>query len=339
MKRDAHKQHEEIQRGIKEQEQAMAELLTRVMKHPLDPLYKTLGELKMQLDAVQQANAKAAQAVEAGLIDALEGQGTRMNRRFGEVRDGMDVLKEDLGRHTAGQAERDGIMQEFLLRADGMLAQLDTKADAAGTTIIEMGRDFTRVEDGLGAVRAQQLAVANQLSQELGGVAVRLEQGQAHLDEGLAKTATMLEKIDIKTRATCDNLAAAAQVVAKVDTDLGIIRDQEHAAADQLNRELNGLTQKLDHQRTQLCERIDTLHPGLMPHFESLAAVIDGAAKEVARQHQAMSEAQQALVTAIVQQQLALQLAPFQARTKWLTAVCVLSFASTLALLGMQLFR
>ena len=76
-----------------------------------------------------------------------------------------------------------------------------------------------------------------------------------------------------------------------------------------------------------------------MSHFESLAAVIDGSAKEVARQHQTMSEAQQALVTAIVQQQLALQLAPFQARTKWLAAVCVLSFASTLALLGMQLFR
>jgi len=339
MKRDANTQPEALQRSIDEQEQAMAAILTRVMKQPLDPLHKTLCEMTAQLAAVQQANARSAQAVEAGLIEALENQYKRVRSRFDEVADGIGELKEDLCRHSVDQKERDGRMQDSLLRADGMLAQLDANADATGVAIEGVVREITRVEDGLSAVRAQQQAVADQLSRELDGMGVRFEQRHTHLDDGLTRTATILGQIDTRTSAVGDSLTAATQAVAKVDADLVAMRDQEWTAASELNRELNGLTRQLDSQQAQLYKRIDTLQPGLVSHFESLAATIEGSSKEVARQYQVLSETQQALVTATVQQQLALHLAPLQTRTKWLFAVCVLSLSSTMALLGLQLFR
>lgn len=275
MKRDENEKYQDLQRDIEEQEQAMSALLQRVMAQPLVPLHKSFDKLSEQLAAVQQANTRAAQAVEAGLSEALEGQGKRFNRQLGEVTDGIDGLKEELGtlastldKQHSGQVERDEIVQGSLHRADGMLAQLDARASAAG-----------------------------------------------------------------------DSLAAAASAVAKMDADLGTMREQEHALAGQLNKEFDGLTRQLHGQQAQLCERIDTLQPGLAAQLASLAATVDGSAKEVARQYETLSETQKAVVSATVQEQLALQLAPVQAQAKWLFALCGLSFASTLALLGMQLFR
>jgi DNA repair exonuclease SbcCD ATPase subunit len=345
MKRHENKKDEELQRNIEEQEHAMSALLLRVMERPLVPLHKSLDELREQLAAVQQANTKAAQVVEAGLSEALDGQGKRLNRYFGDVADGIDGLKKELGTlastldtHHIGQAERNERMQDSLHRADGILAQLEAKADAAGTAIAATAQHLTKVDDAIGAVHAQQQAGADQLSHELDGMGLRLEQRHAHLDNGLVKTGTMLEQLDIKARATSDSLAAAAHVVAKLDADLGAMREQEHTTAGQLNRGVSGLTQQLDRQQAQLCERISALRPELAPHFEALAVTIDGSAKEVARQYQALPEIHEALVTATVKEQLALQLIPFQIRAKWLFAVCGLSCASTLTLLGMKLF-
>lgn len=275
MKRHDNQQDEDLQRNIEEQERAMAALLQRVMASPLDPLHKSLDSLKEQLAAVQKANAKAAQAVEAGLSEALEGQGRRLNRHVGDLADGIDGLKEEFGalaatldrRHT-GQAERDALVQDSLQRADTMLAQLDAKADAGAGAIAETTHCLSKVDDALGAVHTRQQTAADRLSHELDGMVLRLE--------------------------------------------------QRHA---------------------QLSERIDTLQPGLAAQFEVLAATIDGSAREVARQYETLSDTQKAVVSAAVQAQLALQLAPVRAQAKWLFALCGLSFASTLALLGMQLFR
>lgn len=345
MKPDLNEQDAELQRNIEEQEQAMSALLRRVMEPPLKPLHDTLAELKVQLAGVQQANAKAAEAVEAGLSEALDNQGKRVKRHFDEVADDIGSFKEDLGtlasvleKHHAGQTERDKGMQDILHRADSMLAQLDAKADTTATAIAGAARDLTRVEGALDAVRAQQQTVADQLSQELDGMGARLEQQHAHLHDGLARTTTMIEQLDNKASAAGDSLSATAHIVTKVDADLDTLRAQEQAAAGLLNKELNGLGQQLDRQQAQLRERIDTLQPELVAHIESLAATIEGSAKELVRRYEALSETQKALVTTSFQEQLALQLAPFQTRTKWLFTLCGLSFASTLALVGVRLF-
>lgn len=310
MKRHENEKDEELQRNIEEQEQAMSELLLRVMERPLVPLHKRLDELREQLAAVQQANANATQSVEAGLLDILEKQGKRLNRHFGDVTDGIDGLKEEftglasiLDNHNNGQVERDERIQNSLVRTDEKLAQLEAKADAANAAFVTTAREH------------------------------------AQLDESIAETTMRLVRLDTKVDATSDSLAAAALGVLKVDTELITLREQEQAAASQLITELNTLARQLSRQQAQLYERIDTVQPGLARHFETLAATIDGATKEATSNYESLSENQKVMVTATVQQQLALQLAPFLLRTKWLTAICGLSFASTLALLCTQLFH
>jgi len=343
MKRHENPQDQQLQRNIDEQEQAMSQLLLRVMERPLGPLHKTIDDLHAQIAAVQQASIHAAQSVEAGLSEVLDGQSKRLNRHVNDVADSVDSLKQELAglastlekRHS-GQVERDGTVQDRLARAGDLLAQLDAKADAAGSALAATAVDLARVDGTLGAVREQQQVVADRMSQEFIGLGGRLEQQQAHFDGSLGRTTEVLEQLDTRAAATSDSLGAAARAIAKVDTDLGTLREQEQANAGQLNGGLNALAKQLDRQQTGLCERIDAVKPSLAPQFDTLAATIDKSSRDVANRYDALSETQKALVEATVQQQLALQLAPFQARSKWLIAVCGLSFASTLALLGMQ---
>jgi ABC-type transporter Mla subunit MlaD len=346
MKRHENPQDVELQRHISEQEQAMSQLLQRVMERPLAPLHKILEDLRSQIAAVQQASIHAAQSVEAGLSEVLEGQSKRLNRHVNDVADGVDSLKEELTglvltlekRHD-GQVERDQHMQDSLARAGDVLVQLDAKADAANGALAATAADLAKVDDALGTVREQQQVAVDRFSQELGGLGGRLEQQQAHFDGSLGRTTSVLEQLDTRAAAANESLAAAVRAVATVDAELGTLREQEQTSASRLNGGLDKLAQQLDRQQTGLCERIDALMPALAPHFDTLAATVDQSSRETAARYDALSESQKALVAATVQEQLALQLAPFQTRTKWLVAVCALSLASTVALLGLQLIH
>jgi chromosome segregation ATPase len=346
MKRHENPKDQELQRHIDEQEQAMSQLLQRVMERPLAPLHKTIEDLRSQIAAVQQASAHAAQSVEAGLSEVIEGQGKRLNRHVNDVADGVDSLKEELAglastleKRHGGQVEQDQRIEESLARAGNVLVQLDAKADAANSALAATTADLARVDGALGTVREQQKVVAERLSQELGGLGERLEQQQAHFDGSLGRTSSILEQLDTRAAAANESLAAAARAVAKVDADLGTLREQEQTSASRLHGGLDALAQQLDRHQAGLCERIDAVTPALAPHIDTLAASVDQSSRETAARYDALSGSQKALVAATVQEQLALQLAPFQARTKWLVAVCALSLASTVALLGLQLIH
>jgi chromosome segregation ATPase len=346
MKRHENPKDQELQRHIDEQEQAMSQLLQRVMERPLAPLHKTIEDLRSQIAAVQQASAHAAQSVEAGLSEVIEGQSKRLNRHVNDVADGVDSLKEELAglastleKRHGGQVEQDQRIEESLARAGNVLVQLDAKADAANSALAATTADLARVDGALGTVREQQKVAAERLSQELGGLGGRLEQQQAHFDGSLGRTSSILEQLDTRAAAANESLAAAARAVAKVDADLGTLREQEQTSASRLHGGLDALAQQLDRHQAGLCERIDAVTPALAPHIDTLAASVDQSSRETAARYDALSGSQKALVAAAVQEQLALQLAPFQARTKWLVAVCALSLASTVALLGLQLIH
>jgi hypothetical protein len=314
MQRDNNAQ-EELQRNIAEQEQAMSALLVRVMERPFTPLHKSIEELRTQVAAVQQASVHAAQTTEAGLSELMESQGKRLSRHVNDVLEGVDGLKDALARLSTTLEKHHG--------------EIDAKADAANGALV-------KVENAIGAVREQQHAAAERTRADLDGLVERLALQQTHFDAGLGKTAEELGKLDHKVTSTADGIAVAARIVAKVDADLGTLREQEQEHAVELNGGLGTLVQQLDRHHTGLAERIETVKPALVPHFDALGATVDKSSKEIVQRHDALAQTQQALLTATVQEQLALQLAPFQARTKWLAVMCALSFASTLALLGMQ---
>lgn len=343
MKRYENPKDEELQRNIDEHEKAMSALLVRVMERPLTPLHETIQELRSQIDAVQKASIHAAKSVEAGLSEALEGQTKRLNRHVGDVADGVDTLKNELSalastleKRHGGQLERDGQMQDKLAQAGEMLVRIDAKADTAGSALDAAARGLGNVGEALAAVREAQGTLAERASQELGGLDERLERQQAQLDVKLGGTAAVLERIDSRAAAAGDSLAASALAVAKIDADLGALREHGQASTDKLGSGVNALAQQLERQQAGLCERIDAVEPALAPHIDTLAASVDKSARDIAARYESLSETQKALVAATVQEQLALQLAPFQARTTWLAAVCGLSFVSTLVLLGMQ---
>lgn len=301
MESDMNKQDEELQRKIAEQEQAMMTLLLRVMERPLAPLAKSMHDLMEQLAAIQQANARAAQGVEAVLSDALSDQDKWLKRRFAEVAEESENLKAGLGslgatldRQHVGQMERDDRIAGSLAHTSGILLQLDEKAVAAGAALATAERGLADVNDAVGAVRQKQEEAGHRLSQELESMGSLMEQRHAHVDDGIARAAAALDQLETGVSAAGNSLGAALRGISKVDAELGALREQEQASAGQLNRDLHELTRQV--------------------------------------------AGQQALVTATVEEQLALQLAPLQLRTKWLIAVCTLSCASTLALLGAKLF-
>ncbi|KQV46387.1 hypothetical protein [Massilia sp. Root335] len=317
MKRHENPKDEELQRHIDAQEQAMSQLLLRVMERPLAPLHKTIEDLRSHIAAVEQASIHAARSVEAGLGEVLEGQSKRLNRHVNDVADGVDSLKEELAglastlekRHDE-QVEREQHIQDSLARARDVLVQLDAKTDAVNGALVATSADLARVDGALGTIREQQRVAVERFSRELGGLGERLEQQQSHFDGSLGRTSSVLEQLDTRAAAANESLAASVRGVAKLDAELGTLREQEQTSASRLK---GGL--------------------------DTLAATVEQSSRETAARYEALSESQKALVAAAVQEQLALQLAPFQVRTKWLVAVCALSLASTAALLGLQLIH
>lgn len=274
MKRYENEKHVEIQCGINEQEQAMSDLLLRVMARPLVPLQTALDALENQLIAVQQANTNGTRSVEAQL-SALENESKRLQKRFDELDDEVAGLKSQLSglasaldKHQIGQTGRDGQIQDGLARAASKLAELDAKADAASATLAATVRGHGSINDADGK-----------------------------------------------------------------------ISEQQQASAARLNSELNGLAEQQGGQQAKLCTRMDTLQSSLAQHFDTQAAAIGGSAKEITRHYELLSETNKDWMAATIQEQLVLRLAPFQTRTKWLAALCGLSFGTTLALLGLQVFH
>lgn len=346
MKRHDNQHDEELQRNIEEQERAMSELLLRVMERPLTPLHRTIEELQTQIAKAQEANVKAALSVEAGLSEVLDGQSKRMNRHATDVADGLENLKEDLAglasaleKDRTSKVERDAHTQDSLARAGAMLGQLDAKADAASLALTAAARDLKQLDETIVGVREQQQTAADRLSRELDGLSGRMEDRHTRLDGSIGQATSLLAQLDVKAGSTNDSLAAAADAVVKIDTELAALRAQEQAAAGDVNRELSELAQRLERQQAGLYERLEAVQQAMEPQFETLAATVDRSSREIARQYDSLPEAQKILVAATVQEQLALQLAPFQTQIKWLVAVCGLSFASTLALLGVQLLQ
>jgi len=346
MKLHENQHAEELQRNIEEQERAMSEMLLRVMDRPLTPLHKTIEELRSDIAKVQEESVKAALSVEAGLSDVLEGQSKRLNRHVGDVAEGIDNLKEKLAglesqleKDRTVQAERDGHLQDSLSRAGATLVELHTKADTAGIALATTGSNLARLGEALDGVGEQQQTAVDRLSQELGGLGGRLDEQHTHLEGNIGQTTALLAQLDLKAGSTSESLATAARAVAKVDAELGALREQEQAAAGDFSRELSGLAQRIERQQAGLYERVEGVQHALTPQLETLAATIERSSREITHQYESMPAAQKALVAATVQEQLAIQLAPFQVRIKWLVAVCGLSFASTLALLGVQLLH
>jgi len=315
MKPHEHTQDQELQKNIEEQEQAMAQMLLRVMERPLTPLHKTIEELGTHLAAVQKASVHAAHGVEAGLREALEEQDKRLKRQFNDVADDVEKLEEALAKHAStldqqhtGQAARDQHMQDTLASAfDGLVQQ------------------YAQVEDSFDKV-------ATALEQLDAKTAAALEQ----LD---AKTVAALHQLDAKAVATGASVAAVASTVGQIDTGLATQREQDLTIATRLSGGLASLSTQLERQQAALSARIDTVPPSMAPQFDLLSATMDKTSREVAERYSILSASQQALVTATVQEQLALQLAPFQAKSTFLLALCVLSFASTLALLGLHFYH
>lgn len=364
MKRhDNHKEHE-LQRRIEEQEQAMGALLLRVMERPLMPLHQTIGELRSQITVSQQATVKATQLVEVSVTGLLEAHGKRSKKDLGEVaggirglQDGLSGLSSTLATQHAEQVERDEGLRNKLTSADNALTQLEARAQAADEVLADTARTLNKIDGTLDAVCDQQRTAANLLSQELGsireqhqsasnriseefsGLGQRLDQQHAHLDEDHGKTTASLEQLHGKAVSTGDALAMALQAIAAVNAGIAALRDREHTARSELSSELAVLAQQIGQQQAGLSKHIEGVQHHLTPRLDQLAASISTSSSDVTRQYESLSRNQEALVTAAVQEQLARQLTPFQVRTKWLTVLCGLSFASTLALLAVQLLK
>ena len=282
----------ELQKEIEEQEQAMSQMLLRVMERPLTPLHNTLEAMAAQIVAVQKASVQATQSVELNLSDALEEQNKRVKRQFSDLTDNVDKLKE--------------VLAEFA-------QTLDTKYTDHGKRDQHLQDSLTRVNDML----AQQ---------------------QTNGNDRFSKTTALFDQIDTQLATTSDNLIAATRAIEKLDTDVTTLGEQEVVIASRIGNSLKNLSKQLDLQQTAMNDRIDAVQPALVPHFNDLAATIDKSAQEIAGRHHALSASQRELVTATVQEQLAIQLMPLRAKNTLLLSVCALSFTLTVALLVLHFY-
>lgn len=121
----------------------------------------------------------------------------------------------------------------------------------------------------------------------------------------------------------------------RVDAGIAVLRDASQAGTEQLARDLAGVRR----EQTQLGERIDALQAALLPRLDQLQAAVDGAARDSIHAYASLSDSQKTIVGAVVQQELALQLAPLKKMSGWLAAMCTVSLLSSLAVLGLFLLR
>jgi predicted nucleic acid-binding Zn-ribbon protein len=297
----------QLQHEIDAQEQALGALLDRVMQAPLTPLRTSLQELGERLDAVEKANARNAQALEAVVTQEMKAETRRLGSKLGAVGDELSDLKDELGELAA-----------TLERRDGERGERDAR----------LGNGLARMDAGLHAIREQEQASAGQLQGTLAGIERHVVSQQAKLDGGFGKGEAWLEKLDARLDAAGNVGLAAGHSLERLGSELASLREQEQAG-----------TGRLERQQAELGQRINAIPPALDPRFAGLAAFIEASAQELAQRSAALGEAQQATVTRTVQEQLALQLAPHRARGNWLFVLCGLSLASSACVFALLLMR
>jgi hypothetical protein len=315
--------HEDMQRTIAEQEQAMAEFLRRVMALPLAPLHKTIAKLQAQFTNAQREGASVTLQMQTSLDVMRRLQDMQINR-LDEIAINVKSASEDLEdlddllteRHDA-QAARDQHVQDQLagLHIKAMAAEQSTEqlvaqmaaelrtqlksqsADHADDLAFAT-RAITRIDTGLEELRTCVDAVAPALMPRFDMLAATVQETSS--DSVLQMTTLLKTQLADHT----GPLAAAAHTISHIDTGLGELRIG-----------------------------IDEVVPALAPRFDTLAATVQEAASDSARHYHSLSETQKAAVAAAVQEQLA----PFQAKSRFLLALSALICASTVALLCVHL--
>lgn len=289
--------HEDVQRTIDEQEQAMAELLTRVMALPLAPLHKTIATLQAQFMNAQREGTNVTLQIQTSLDAMQQRQDTQMNR-LGEIATDARSASEDLDdlddllteRHDA-QAARD---QHVL----DQLASLHTKVVAAEQSMAQMAAELRTQLKAQSADQADRLAVATNTI--------------TRIDTGLDELRTRIDAVVPALAPRFDTLAATVQEASS---------DSARQATAHMTRVNTGLGE------LRVC--VDAVAPALSPRFDTLAATVQEASSDSARHYHSLSESQKAVVAAAVQEQLA----PFQAKSRFLLAISALSCASIVVLL------
>jgi len=122
---------------------------------------------------------------------------------------------------------------------------------------------------------------------------------------------------------------------ARVDAGIAVLQDVSQAGTDQLLRNLA----ELERRQAQLAERVDALQPALAPHLDRLQAAVECSARDIAHAYASLPETQKVIVSAVVEQELARQLAPLSKLSRGLAAICAASLLSSLAVLGFALLR
>jgi hypothetical protein len=252
--------HEDVQRTIDEQEQAMAELLTRVMALPLAPLHKIIATLQAQFTNAQREGAKVTLQMQTSLDAMWQRQDTQLNR--------LVEIATDARSASEGLEDLDDLLTE---RHDAQAA-----------------RD-RHVQDQLAGLHTNAMAAEESTAQLVAQIAAEL------------RTQLKAQSAD-----HADRLAVATHAITRIDTGL-------------------------DEMRT----RIDAVAPALAPRFDTLAATVQEASSDSARHYHSLSESQKAVVAAAVLEQLA----PFQAKSRFLLAFSALSCASTMALMCLHLIH
>ncbi len=280
---------------------------------------------KLQDQELQRKIDEQEQAMSALLTRVLERPLTPLHKAIEELRAQIAAV-EQASVHAAQTAEAG------LIKLEGQGKRLKSQVN-------DMLDDVEGLKGALAGLSATLETRHGELLGHDERMHDRLARQQAHFDDGLGKAAATLDTLDHKVASAADGIAVAARMAAKVDADLGLLRQQEQAHAGELNGGLDALVQQVNRHHAGLAQRIETVTPALVPYFDALGASVDKSSREIVQGHDTLAQAQQALLTSTVQQQLALQLAPFQARTTWLAVMCALSCASTLVLLGMQLIH
>jgi DNA repair exonuclease SbcCD ATPase subunit len=228
MKHQKHTQDQELKRSIDDQEQAMSQLLLRVMERPLMPLHKTVETLGAKIAAVQKASTDAMRSVEAGLGDMLEAQGVRIGRKVDDV---MDLVEDGtkklaaLAKHVDEcKVEQDGRnqrLQDVLAQADEAVAQQHMEVDARLT---EVTAAIAQLETGLAALREQEHTgttrltgglsnLAKQLDRQQGAVCERIDALQPALAAHADMLASGIDKSSKDIVSHCDVLSASTKAL------------------------------------------------------------------------------------------------------------------------------
>jgi hypothetical protein len=141
----------------------------------------------------------------------------------------------------------------------------------------------------------------------------------------LARSHDLLAALDVRSG---NSVEATALRLERLGSEVAALREQEQAG-----------TGRLERQQTELGKCIDAVLPALDPRFAGLSATIDASAHELAQRSATLGEAQQVAMIRSVKEQLALQIAPLQARSNWLFVLCCLSLATTVGLFALLLMR